>query len=301
MSDMILSPQSQSGMPTPVSDSWPHDYEVLDDGKLFVRRDFLPAFIARGWTSCQAVMLTDQCIVIRRVEERDNCLVHFDGPGGSIKGYLKRHWTCRPGMSSVAEDAPGTKEAQAVALCQAAGVNSMSIIAAGKQHFQDRVESFFMSQEIDGLPADDFWKRRMGQPHEKRADSEHRLALLDEMAQTARRFHQANLFHRDFYWCHFFVSEPVPGEFHVRLIDLQRLLQPSAFRWRWLLKDLAQFRFSIPKGYLSDEEIRFWFDQYFGIEDRSWVRRVMQSAIWGRAILYERRELRRAVATGAAR
>lgn len=275
------------------ADRWPDDYCVLDEGRLFVRKDYQPVLCDRGWDRCAGVMQSLDCTVVRRVEERDNCLVELPNPrGGIVRAYLKRHWTTR--LHSALS--PGLEEAAAVARCQGAGVKTMSIIAAGEQRNDDgTVESFFMSEEIPGgLPADDFWRRRMGPPGgSSLASAEHRLQLLECLADAARQFHQANLFHRDFYWCHFFVTERSPGRFAAHLIDLQRVLQPRRFRWRWQLKDLAQFRFSVPEDQLSDDEVEFWFRRYFGDERPAWPQRVGATLISARAALYRRREDRR--------
>jgi hypothetical protein len=275
------------------ADRWPDDYCVLDEGRLYVRKDYQPVLSDRGWDRCDGVMQSLDCTVVRRVEQRDNCLVELPNPrGGITRAYLKRHWTTQSGSAP----SPGLEEAAAVGRCQGAGVKTMSIIAAGEQRNADgTVESFFMSEEIPGgLPADEFWRLRMGPPGESSlAPAEHRLQLLECLAATARQFHQANLFHRDFYWCHFFVTERAPCRFAAHLIDLQRVLQPRRFRWRWQLKDLAQFRFSVPVDQLSDEEIEFWFRCYFGGKRPAWPQRIGMRLISARAALYRRREGRR--------
>ena len=73
------------------------------------------------------------------------------------------------------------------------------------------------------------------------------------MAEIARRFHAAGYNHRDFYTCHFLVKEPAPGQFDVRLIDLQRVQRRRWFRRRWIVKDLAQLAYSAPRDRIGSE------------------------------------------------
>jgi hypothetical protein len=69
------------------------------------------------------------------------------------------------------------------------------------------------------------------------------------MAALARRLHDADLSHRDFYLCHIMVR-PVGGREPVlHLIDLQRLTHHRrGIGRRWVVKDLAALLFSSMPG-----------------------------------------------------
>ncbi len=112
--------------------------------------------------------------------------------------------------------------------------------------------------------------------------------LLAEIARTARKFHQAGFYHRDFYLCHFFVREIVPEpdvigspqgadekaapdtpqrlargtlpQWNIHLIDLQRVGYPGPgrVRRRWIIKDLAALNYSAPAGIITrTDKMRF--------------------------------------------
>jgi hypothetical protein len=100
------------------------------------------------------------------------------------------------------------------------------------------------------------------------------------------------MFHRDFYWCHFFVRRRDGGEVVSHLIDLQRVKSSWMFRSRWLLKDLAQFLFSIPDGQLTAEEREFWFTRYRDKDRLSLGDRLWYWMIETRARLYRWKEAR---------
>lgn len=280
---------------------WPDDYVPLDGGRMRVRSDLVPTFESWGWTTLRAVMETERCQVMRRVGERENCRLDLPLPGqpgpSSLRAHLKRHWSRGPAgwlaarLSGRRWVPPGLAEAEAAAACQRAGVATMTILAAGTQpgRWAWQADSFLLTEELPGRPADDFWQDRVA-PAE---DPQVRSNLLAVLADTARRLHAARLFHRDLYWCHFFVHETEPARFAVALIDLQRVCRSRVLAWRWQLKDLAQFVFSVPEGCLSLEERMHWFRRYRQVEALSAADRLWFRLIGLRAWLYRWKEDRR--------
>jgi heptose I phosphotransferase len=215
---------------------WPTGFASLDGGRLLVNPSWLDLL---PWRSLDDVMNAD-VNVVRRVGNRDNCRIDLAGKAT----YLKRHWHPRAGWLS--QRPPGLWEADAVGWCQDADVPTMEIVAAGG----DAKQSFFLSRAIDGIPADDWWKANPNRSERER--------VMVALAETARRFHAAGLFHRDFYWCHFFVSS---FEQTSHLIDLQRVVRKPWFEWRWRIKDLGQFWYSAPEG-VTDDDRNEWFAVY---------------------------------------
>jgi hypothetical protein len=237
-----------------ISVRWPTDYVALDRGRIMVHPDYVGSFFARGWRTLDAVMEADVSVV-RRVGERDNCRLAI----GGRPAYLKRHWEAH---ASVRGTPPGRREADAVGWCAAAGVPSMTVIAAGGEGRTTDRRSFFLSEEVAGLPADDFWNLNPDRTTRERA--------IVALAGAARRFHDAQLFHRDFYWCHFFIARE-GGALAARLIDLQRVLRRPWIDFRWRVKDLGQFWFSAPAG-VTDDDRAAWFEVYGGGRRRSATR-----------------------------
>jgi hypothetical protein len=229
---------------------WPADYVALDAGRLRVHPGFLPTLRERGWTTVAAVLDAADVSVVRRVGGRDNCRVTLTNANGAgVETFLKRHFDKRG-------PAAGLHEADAVGWCQAAGAPTMEVVAAGA----DGPRSFFLSAKVpDAVPADDLWKSL--------PNSADRRALLDALAETAGAFHRAGLFHRDFYWCHFYARRLSGSRFAAHLIDLQRVLRRPRLSWRWRVKDLGQFWFSAPRD-LGATDRKRWFGEYFASRPR---------------------------------
>jgi heptose I phosphotransferase len=89
--------------------------------------------------------------------------------------------------------------------------------------------------------------------------------LAYEMVSITLALHRRRRFHKDLYFCHFYVAEAdtarPPADWHGRvwLIDLHRLgHHPLAWPW-WRAKDLAQLLYSsdVP-GVTDRDRLRFW-------------------------------------------
>lgn len=89
--------------------------------------------------------------------------------------------------------------------------------------------------------------------------------LTAELARVARELHRRNVFHKDLYFCHFYIDEslthtlPDSWTNHAVMIDLHRLAHHSiTARW-FQVKDLAQFLYSseVP-GVTTRDRLRFW-------------------------------------------
>ncbi len=156
----------------------------------------------------------------------------------------------------------------------------MRLIAFGeKLHRDGLLESFVLTEELVGYQQlDHFLRQRFAAPGGRRDGDLRRL--IGEVAAVAARFHQMGYNHRDLYCCHFFIKENAPGEFHVNLIDLQRVQHRRRLRQRWLVKDLAQLAYSAPRDRIRCRDKLAFARQYFGVtklgpREKRWIRRIL--------------------------
>lgn len=200
---------------------------------------------------------------------RSTARVRFDSPWGTLSVYLKRHdrLPLRARLAALLDPrgrhTPGSAEWAHLRRARELGVAVPDAVAAGERIGPwGELQSFLMVAELVGcrelneilpvlastLPPADFARLKR--------------ALAREMAEIAARLHNARVFHKDFYLCHFFLDESRLAREGPRLtlIDLHRLGEhPLAFpRWRW--KDLAQLLYStfdVP-GLDDRDRLRFW-------------------------------------------
>ena len=154
--------------------------------------------------------------------------------------------------------------------------------------------------------------------------------LIVQVAQIARRFHDAGYNHRDFNCYHFLIKElsgdcldfrnaggcldfrvsengtvpftastavdastPAPSIFDLRLIDLQRMQHRRWFRRRWIVKDLAQLVSTAPADRVSCRDKVLFLHHYLGVRKlRPADRQLIRSVLWKQSLI-ERRARRK--------
>jgi heptose I phosphotransferase len=125
-------------------------------------------------------------------------------------------------------------EWEAIARVQAAGIATPRVVGRGLRGCNPaRLQSFLITEALNDTltlaELTDSWRGDLPDPALKRA-------LIREVAQIARRMHQAGIAHRDFYLVHFRRAR-TGGPLH--LMDLHRAKLSRPLRRRWIVKDLG--------------------------------------------------------------
>jgi len=177
-------------------------------------------------------------VVVRKKGRKENVRLQLADNGAMF--YLKRHDHRRP----------GPLEWENTLLVSRIGIPTAEPVAAG----WTRQGSFFCSKEIaGGVPLDD---HIIAQP---KANLD---AIIHELARITAMLHDAGLFHRDLYLCHFFLTAAKEETFRLHLIDLQRIHRPRLFPRRWVVKDLAALLYSSTALPVRDEDRARFFEAY---------------------------------------
>ncbi|MBX9622342.1 MAG: hypothetical protein K2X82_00855 [Gemmataceae bacterium] len=206
-----------------------------------------------------------------------------------LVSFLKRHYRLpwwRGVMATLFPSrawSPGLQEWEHLRWAAAAGFPVPRAVAAG-QYVGPwfRLQGFLAVEELAGmLPL-----------HEAVPLAAERLApaaflywkrgLTAELARLARELHRRKAFHKDLYFCHFYIREEftrsAPADWTNRavMIDLHRLARhPVTAAW-WRAKDLAQLLYSseVP-GVTARDRVRFW-RLYRGGRGGGWLERLVR-------------------------
>jgi UDP-glucose:(heptosyl)LPS alpha-1,3-glucosyltransferase len=247
----------------------------LDDGAVVASPEYVEPLREAGLADFDAVMNTTRGRRLRQLRDRENWRIEFDAPHAGPHGaYLKKHhehgWLAwLAGRGWLRSTSPGQIEAENVHRLQCDGIAAMQLVAYGERTQPDGLrESFVIVEELVGYEQLDHFLRRRFAPLAEQTAAERRdlRQLFAAVAVVARRFHACGYNHRDFYCCHFFIRETTPGQFDVRLIDLQRVEQRRWLRGRWIIKDLAQFAYSTPRERVSCTAQLRLAKQYLGVD-----------------------------------
>lgn len=246
------------------------------DGSMWLDEPFRRSLNRAGLDGLRAVMSTMGGRCLRVLRDRENWRLELPDRDRTNRGlFLKRHhvrsWSsrlrARLGMGP--GETAGRAEARNARRLAAAGIDVMHLVAYGEHLRADgTLESFVLTDELrQHIPLDRFFTQRFAPRdlHHVRPREAHFDDLLRRVAEVARRFHQAGYNHRDLYCCHFFIHEPEPGRFDVRLIDLQRVEHRRRRRWRWIVKDLAQLAYSAPRDRVSCTQKLAFMRHYLGV------------------------------------
>jgi len=265
--------------------------EPVGDGKMWVDRRFRSQLRRAGLGAFEDVMSHSEGRCLRELKARENWYLPAREPPQTARGmYLKKHrvrtWLSRlrAWLGIGPGETPARVEANNVQWLSAEGILVMRVVAFGeKLHADGLLESFLLTEELQGYrDLRDFLGRRFAPaPAQCTAGRDRELdRLIRRVAEVARRFHSAGYNHRDLYCCHFFVKEPAPGEFDIRLIDLQRVQCRRWFRRRWLVKDLAQLAWSAPRDRIKCTHRLAFMRHYLGVRklrpaDKRLIREVL--------------------------
>ncbi len=270
--------------PAAPSDIAENGFLTTAGGRMWIDQASREELEATGLADFEAVMATLDGDCLRVLEDRQNWRLEIAGRGAFLKKHRIRTWTTRLAarLGRRPQDSAGRVEARYARRLAADRIGVMNVLAWGERLDADgRLESFFLSEELDGfLPLDDFIRRRfspLGAPARLDGDL---ARLVRQVAAVARRFHRAGYNHRDFYCCHLFVRETGAGRFDIRLIDLQRVQHRTWRRERWLVKDLAQLAWSAPRSRVTCSRRMAFIKHYLGVRrlapgDKRFVRKIL--------------------------
>lgn len=143
-------------------------------------------------------------------------------------------------------------EVRAIRRLEALGVPTMHCAGWGERGRNPaRRESFVLTRALTGTVSLEDFCAGWG-PRRRWTTQQISLKrqLLRQLATTARALHENGVNHRDFYLCHFLLSQDSPGlarpgqALHLHLIDLHRTQLRARTPRRWRVKDIAGLYFS---------------------------------------------------------
>jgi len=251
----------------PVSCLW---HRLVRGTRLLRRAPDWDRFAGEGWED----RIMSEPVTDRLHEKQGRSIGRrvFEEDGDRLSVYLKRHYKL-PFLHGVLATlfpngawSPGLQEWQHLIWAANQGFPVPRPVAAGQTVGpRFRLQGFLAVEELHGmLPLHEAvplaatrldpitfakWKR----------------GLTAELARLARELHRRSVYHKDLYFCHFYIREeftrtpPENWTNQAVMIDLHRLARHSVTGLWWQIKDLAQFLYSsdVP-GVTARDRVRFW-------------------------------------------
>ncbi len=251
----------------PVSSLW----QRLRRGVKLVRRQAdWDRFAGEGWPDrVMADPLTD-----RGYQKQGRSIgrkIFADGRD-TLCVYLKRHYKLSrwAGLKATLFPnrawSPGLQEWQRLRWAKAEGFPVPRAVAAGQFVGPwGRLQGFLATEELHGmLPLHEAVPLAF-RTLDPRSFAQWKRGLIAELARLARELHRRKVFHKDLYFCHFYIPEaftrtvPLDWKDRAIMIDLHRLARHRITGAWWQVKDLAQLWFSseVP-GVTPRDRVMFW-------------------------------------------
>lgn len=251
----------------PVSSLWRRLHRGV---RLFRKQADWDRFAGEGWAErIMEIPLTDR---EHRKQGRSIGRKIFVDERDKLSVYLKRHFklsrvtgllaTLFPGHAW----SPGLQEWQRLQWAHANGFRVPRAVAAGQFVGPwGKLQGFIALEELHGmLPLHEAVPRAF-RALDSHAFARWKRGLVAELARLARELHSRKVFHKDLYFCHFYIPETltrtVPSSWTngVVMIDLHRLARHAITATWWQVKDLAQLLFSSEvEGVTARDRVRFW-------------------------------------------
>jgi hypothetical protein len=251
----------------PVSSLWAR---LRRGVRLFRKQAIWDRFAGEGWPE----RIMNEPLTDREHKKQGRSIgrkIFADGRD-TLSVYLKRHFrlsrftgllaTLFPGRVL----APGLQEWVRLRWAKEQGFPVPEPIAAGQFVGPwGKLQSFLAVEELHGmLPLHEAVPLAF-RTLDPRAFVRWKRGLTAELARLARELHRRKVFHKDLYFCHFYIPEsftrtaPADWTRNVWMIDLHRLAHHSLTGTWWQVKDLAQLMFSseVP-GVTARDRARFW-------------------------------------------
>lgn len=218
---------------------------------LHITGHWAPILRSARLDTVNAWLADERVSVWRDIRERQNGTIEL----GGLRFHVKR---LRPPHGGEVES-----EVAGIGLLEAAGIPTVPLVAWGETAGGAGV---VVTHDLAGFsPADQLVSG--GQPFAR---------FLEPTATLAAKLHSAGLHHRDLYLCHFLFNDTDEA----RLIDAARVRRlPWLSRRRWVVKDLAQFRYSAREAGAKEQELDRWLE--------IWLRQmgIAEAQRWRAAVL----------------
>jgi heptose I phosphotransferase len=190
----------------------------------------------------------------------------------TLSVYLKRHFRLSRFKGFLATLfpaglwSPGLQEWQRIRWAQAEGFPVPRPVAAGQFVGPwGLLQGFIAVEELHGMLPLHEAVPRASRTLDAASFARWKRGLVAELARLARELHQRRTFHKDLYFCHFYIPESftrtVPPNWlkQVVIIDLHRLKRHTITGPWWQVKDLAQLLYSSDvDGVTPRDRVRFW-------------------------------------------
>jgi len=256
------------------------EIQVVQQGNLFVNKDFLEFLDGSGLDSFDDFMRLEGMVVKSAVRERSTHRLDLKG----VIVYVKKHFF--PGIREILKNlfcfrfpVGALNEWRALLAFHAHNIPTMTPICAGRKPLLWKIEkeSFLLTNDLGKASRlNEFLKVNSAIPCRGKA-LETKKRILANLADITRRMHSAGINHRDYYLYHILMDKTE----RLYVIDLHRVNVRDKVSKRWMVKDLAALLFSSLEVPVTQGQRLAFYKRYMQIsrlsaDDKTLIRLIVK-------------------------
>jgi len=193
--------------------------------------------------------------LVKKIRQRDVLRMKIPDSSGDRYFFIKRHhlgYAEHKGFFPGRCLSEGRKEFFHICQFRKQGLATVTPVAAGEC---SGGRSFIVTEDFSPFVTLENLLAHSREFQERMRNPDERKTLTAEIAIYARKMHRAGLNHCDFNADHVLIhydeNSGIPA---AALYDLQRIRQRKHFRFRWVIKSLAELGFSLPEEFFSEKD-----------------------------------------------
>ena len=210
--------------------------------------------------------------IVKNISSRSVVRIELGAPDTHVL-YLKRHgpekinaFSSPPFFNFSGVLSQGRLEFENICEFRENSISTVTPVACGEHRIHsNRFESFVLTEDFHPWISLEEMIRDHPEFFQGCEGIRRKKALLRKLGRLARKMHEAGFNHRDFNATHILLRYTDGGELHdPALFDLQRVDRKRIFRFRWMIKALAELNYSLPEELFTPEDRLRLFQAYQG-------------------------------------
>jgi len=227
-------------------------------------KDYLKILDDAHFDSFESVWKYRDGETIKKIKARSVIRFEIQTDSGKKYFYLKRHNTEFAGIkrilalfSSKPVLSEGKKEFENICDFRKRGLGTLTPVVAGERFVKFcRVQSFLITEDFSPFISLEYMLRDSPEFFMGENAFDKKRNLINRIGIFAKRMHEKGFNHRDFNATHILLYYKDKSDApDIALFDLQRVDRNSFFRFRWIIKSLAELNYTLPES-LFDEKDR---------------------------------------------
>ena len=237
--------------------------ECIKKDHLIFNKDYLEVLDDVHFDSFESVWKYRDGETIKKIKARSVIRFEIQTNSGKKYFYLKRHNTEFAGIKRIlALFSPktvvseGKREFENICAFRKGGLGTVTPVIAGERFVKFCwVQSFLITEDFSPFISLEYMLRDNPEFFMGKNDSDRKRNLINRIGIFARRMHEKGFNHRDFNATHILLYYKDKSDApDIALFDLQRVDKSPFFRFRWIVKSLAELNYTLPEGIFEKKD-----------------------------------------------